>query len=403
MGLSPPQAGAPAKPRIHAGFALVSRDLAGPGPCTSVTGRPRVNGWCNPRAHPRRTALRHRASLGAGSPRKVSVEERRNGVFRHPPARPSTRCQTRSEAPERPRGVFTPNSNHFLTWPLLQAAQRRRERLPPNAKQTLPPTSASTTTASPDKNALLYHGLLLFSCSGQRPNARPPAMTTDRRGAESLDGCTATLRRGDSIPLCRWSDGVVAAAGSTVDHGFPPGVTSRPRGAWSASHMLRGGMFAVRRASVLDSSARPQLDLGRVWLCPPSIGPEASGSRLRGGSRPPSGRPSPRHAASGRPSVPLPLRGRWLVPEQGQSSRSRRRLSVVTRPSMSRSKRRRAFACDGSRCVRRRRRGPAVNDALPAGLAASRSFDEADEACTELAPSRPCSVNRTAPSECSGR
>ena len=127
---------------------------------------------------------------------------------------------------------------------------------------------------------------------------RTPASAT----AEPTVRVRVGLRRGDSIPLC-WSDGVVAAAGSTVDHGFPPGVTSRPRGAWSASHMLRGGMFAARRASVLDSSARPQLDLGRVWLCPPSIGPEASGSRLRGGSRPPSGRPSPRHAASGRPSV----------------------------------------------------------------------------------------------------
>ena len=107
--------------------------------------------------------------------------------------------------------------------------------------------------------------------------------------------------------------------------------------------MLRGGMFAARRASVLDSSARPQLDLGRVWLCPPSIGPEASGSRLRGGSRPPSGRPSPRHAASGRPSV-------LFLSEVDGSCPSKE----------SRSKRRRAFACDGSRCVRRRQRGPAV-------------------------------------------
>ena len=249
-----------------------------------------------------------------------------------------------------------------VLWPCVISDHHHRNALDPKAR---PVRSAHTWR----------------SCRG-----RPRPRDVRRRSGEA------------TASLCRWSDGVVAAAGSTVDHGFPPGVTSRPRGAWSASHMLRGGMFAARRASVLDSSARPQLDLGRVWLCPPSIGPEASGSRLRGGSRPPSGRPSPRHAASGRPSVPF-------LSEVDGSCASKDSL----RESQEVERRHSAFdvTLEEAACVRVRwfevrsstPRGPAVNTRPRA----SRSFDEADEACTELAPSRPCSVNRTAPSECSGR
>ena len=123
-------------------------------------------------------------------------------------------------------------------------------------------------------NTLLYHGLPSFPVRA-RPNARPLRQ-------ERIDPTAADVKRVPRPRGCRMAQDVrrrsggataspsaagregVAAAGSTVDHGFPPGVTSRPRGAWSASHMLRGGMFAARRATVLDSSARPQLDLGRV-------------------------------------------------------------------------------------------------------------------------------------------
>ena len=45
----------------------------------------------------------------------------------------------------------------------------------------------------------------------------------------------------------------------------PHGLPGRPRGPWSASHVLRRDMFAPGRAALFDSSARPRLDLGRVW------------------------------------------------------------------------------------------------------------------------------------------
>ncbi len=63
-------------------------------------------------------------------------------------------------------------------------------------------------------------------------------------------------------------DATHAAAGSTGRPWPPPGVTRRPRGPWSASHTLRRGMFASRRAALIDPSAGPQLAVGRVWQVP---------------------------------------------------------------------------------------------------------------------------------------
>ena len=209
----------------------------------------------------------------------------------------------------------------------------------------------------------------------------------------------ASARDGAPLPLVGWRRGRRGVYGRP---GFPPGVTSRPRGAWSASHMLRGGMFAARRASVLDSSARPQLDLGRVWLCPPSIDPEASGSRLRGGSRPPSGRPSRRHAASGRPGV------LFLSEVDGSCpSKDSLREGAGGRASSS------AFdvTLEEAACVRVRwfevhssTPARACRETTRSRLASRQAAPSTKRTtCTELAPSRRCSVNRTAPSECSGR
>jgi hypothetical protein len=109
----------------------------------------------------------------------------------------------------------------------------------------------------------------LQSCAGTA--FRGHEHTFSHVGAEREDPATPSApirhdegrRSGRSAPLDRKARRCRCCRGVPVDH-KPPGLTGRPRGL-KARCTRSGTSVGIDRAALFDASARPQLDMGRVW------------------------------------------------------------------------------------------------------------------------------------------
>ena len=247
-----------------------------------------------PIGEPAPPASRARRSPCAGTSRRRRRSRRpRRAVPRQTRCRPpSTRPDSPTGERVPPRPASSPRSEPRCA--LLRRARRgrsleRRGRRGIGQRRTLTRRSDDMTTGAvghqvgerfgrgsidPRRPSAVPTGVASQRLPGSPACARPrPArFGSDRTAPAAWRPSSARpedrigyYARGDS-PSSR----IRSSWGDLPPRGLPSpcsphGLPGRPRGPWSASHTLRREMFASGRAALFDSSARPRLDLGRVW------------------------------------------------------------------------------------------------------------------------------------------